>query len=167
MFALGSATCPRQVAYKWVRVRYLYQIKKRGFSLSFLFGAGDRTRTGTLSPAVDFESTTSTIPSHRQKSILLTFSGGLTGCGARYLPRLSKAFVSYRPLPIAQVASSATGGAPIAPHHTGRYYASIHYLFQNSKCKFKNGPRLRAISLETITRRSKQRSRSRWAEPHR
>ena len=24
------------------------------------FGAGDRTRTGTLSPAVDFESTTST-----------------------------------------------------------------------------------------------------------
>ena len=26
----------------------------------FLFGAGDRTRTGTLSPAVDFESTTST-----------------------------------------------------------------------------------------------------------
>ena len=32
----------------------------------FLFGAGDRTRTGTLSPAVDFESTTSTIPSHRQ-----------------------------------------------------------------------------------------------------
>ena len=30
------------------------------------FGAGDRTRTGTLSPAVDFESTTSTIPSHRQ-----------------------------------------------------------------------------------------------------
>ena len=30
------------------------------------FGAGDRTRTGTLSPAVDFESTTSTIPSHRR-----------------------------------------------------------------------------------------------------
>ena len=25
-----------------------------------IFGAGDRTRTGTLSPAVDFESTTST-----------------------------------------------------------------------------------------------------------
>jgi len=36
-------------------------------------------------------------------------------CGARYLPRLSKAFVSYRPLPLAQVALSATGGAPIAP----------------------------------------------------
>ena len=64
---------------------------------SCIFGAGDRTRTGTLSPAVDFESTTSTIPSHRQNSFLLTFSGRLTGCGARYLPRLSKAFVSYRP----------------------------------------------------------------------
>ena len=33
---------------------------------SSFFGAGGRTRTGTLSPAVDFESTTSTIPSHRQ-----------------------------------------------------------------------------------------------------
>ena len=32
-------------------------------------GAGDRTRTGTLSPAVDFESTTSTISSHRQVCI--------------------------------------------------------------------------------------------------
>ena len=32
---------------------------------NFGVGAGDRTRTGTLSPAVDFESTTSTIPSHR------------------------------------------------------------------------------------------------------
>ena len=35
------------------------------FTIGFI-GAGDRTRTGTLSPAVDFESTTSTIPSHRQ-----------------------------------------------------------------------------------------------------
>ena len=35
------------------------------FTMGFI-GAGDRTRTGTLSPAVDFESTTSTIPSHRQ-----------------------------------------------------------------------------------------------------
>ena len=31
-----------------------------------VIGAGDRTRTGTPSLAVDFESTTSTIPSHRQ-----------------------------------------------------------------------------------------------------
>ena len=30
------------------------------------YGAGDRTRTGTPSLAVDFESTTSTIPSHRR-----------------------------------------------------------------------------------------------------
>ena len=36
-----------------------------------VFGAGGRTRTGTLSPAVDFESTTSTIPSHRQVCYLL------------------------------------------------------------------------------------------------
>ena len=36
------------------------------------YGAGDRTRTGTLSPAVDFESTTSTIPSHRQ--VLVQYS---------------------------------------------------------------------------------------------
>ena len=39
--------------------------KGEAFCLSFLFGAGDRTRTGTPSLAVDFESTTSTIPSHR------------------------------------------------------------------------------------------------------
>ena len=32
----------------------------------YWFGAGDRTRTGTLSPAADFESATSTISSHRQ-----------------------------------------------------------------------------------------------------
>ena len=32
-------------------------VRKAGF---IQFGAGDRTRTGTLSPAVDFESTTST-----------------------------------------------------------------------------------------------------------
>ena len=60
-------------------------------------------------------------------------SVGVTGCGARYLPRLSKAIGSYRPLPIAQVASSATGGAPIAPHHTGRCLDSIHHIFGNSK----------------------------------
>ncbi len=32
-----------------------------------IFGAGGRTRTATLSPAVDFEPTTSTIPSHRHR----------------------------------------------------------------------------------------------------
>ncbi len=35
-----------------------------------IFGAGGRTRTGTLSPAVDFGSTTSTIPSHRQVCLM-------------------------------------------------------------------------------------------------
>ena len=34
----------------------------------YLFGAGDRTRTGTPSLAADFESATSTISSHRQVS---------------------------------------------------------------------------------------------------
>ena len=38
-----------------------------------------------------------------------------TCCGARYLPWLSKAFVSYRPLPLAQLACPATGSARIAP----------------------------------------------------
>ena len=33
--------------------------KRHDFHRVFLFGAGGRTRTGTLSPAVDFESTTS------------------------------------------------------------------------------------------------------------
>ena len=31
----------------------------------------------------------------------------------------SSGFLVHRPLPLAQVASSATGGAPIAPHHSG------------------------------------------------
>ena len=37
-------------------------------------------------------------------------------CGARHLPCRRSGFVICRPLPLAQVASSATGGAPIAPH---------------------------------------------------
>ena len=44
--------------------------KSRAHKRSAFFGAGDRTRTGTPSLAVDFESTTSTIPSHRHE---LTF----------------------------------------------------------------------------------------------
>ena len=58
----------RTVPLLWVRVRPLQRIKtivNASFTMVFV-GAGDRTRTGTLSPAVDFESTTSTIPSHRQ-----------------------------------------------------------------------------------------------------
>ena len=42
------------------------------------YGAGDRTRTGTLSPAEDFESSTSTIPSHRH------LPGYYILCGAKY-----------------------------------------------------------------------------------
>jgi len=37
-------------------------------------------------------------------------------CGARHLRRRQCAFLICRPLPLAQVALSATGGAPIAPH---------------------------------------------------
>ena len=44
----------------------ILNMQKSRYPFGYLpFGAGDRTRTGTLSPAVDFESTTSTIPSHR------------------------------------------------------------------------------------------------------
>ena len=42
------------------------QIRVNPIFASSKVGAGDRTRTGTPSLAVDFESTTSTIPSHRQ-----------------------------------------------------------------------------------------------------
>ena len=34
--------------------------KDTTFVVSFLYGAGNRSRTGTLSPAADFESATST-----------------------------------------------------------------------------------------------------------
>ena len=37
-------------------------------------------------------------------------------CGARCAPWRRRACVAHRPRPLAQVASSATGGAPIAPH---------------------------------------------------
>ena len=75
------------------------------------YGAGDRTRTGTLSPAVDFESTTSTIPSHRQVCFLYSnhqpplaiFYCGrhwrrdvATVCGARCAP-WRNACVAHRP----------------------------------------------------------------------
>ena len=66
-------------------------------SLSSVHGAGDRTRTGTLSPAVDFESTTSTnsitpadaVP---QDSFYIIADGGMFGkknfASARsFLPR--------------------------------------------------------------------------------
>ena len=119
------------------------------------FGAGDRTRTGTLSPAVDFESTTSTnsiTPAgvHLLKLAVirkpLPFSFGeygmrifdqlisLSCCGTRSLPRRQRGFVSDRPLPLAPSLDSATGGGQVAPHHTGRcYWGIIQHPFQNSK----------------------------------
>ena len=114
--------------------------KRFGFEC---FGAGDRTRTGTLSPAVDFESTTSTNSITPAGVITLNCCRKMFGCRPVAVPddRLGvNAFVARRPQPLAQVAVSATGGAPIAPHHTGRcnfdYHRIIHYLFQNSKENF-------------------------------
>ena len=91
-----------------------------------LSGAGDRTRTGTLSPAADFESATSTISSHRQVCISFSvtsrrwrfYCGRLAAadvafvCGTR---RMSLVTAHLRPSPTAAPAApslaSATGGA--------------------------------------------------------
>ncbi len=51
----------------------------------------------------------------------------LTCCGARRMSSALSAFVPRRPRPLAQVASSATGGAPIAPpvpHSLGTFLAA-------------------------------------------
>ena len=109
------------------------------------FGAGGRTRTGTMSPSVDFESTTSTnsitpagvivVPSLRLYRLL-----HLLRCPVCALPL--RACVAHRPLPLARVAPPATGGASLAPqfHHTGRwciwYLDSILHSFENSKNYF-------------------------------
>ena len=58
---LPCCICHRQRRAAWARlsptVRVHRQSKKRDTRKGIsLFGAGDRTRTGTLSPAVDFES---------------------------------------------------------------------------------------------------------------
>ena len=42
-------------------------------------------------------------------------------CGARCAPCRRRGCVAHRPRPLAQVASSATGGAPIAPHRRSSY----------------------------------------------
>ena len=58
----GAIHLPRAVEIKGWRPPLAAgtQKERTSYRKSFLFGAGDRTRTGTLSPAVDFESTTST-----------------------------------------------------------------------------------------------------------
>ena len=49
-----------RAAFRWVRVRLLFGIKKgHPVEVSF-FGAGNRTRTGTLLTARDFKSLVST-----------------------------------------------------------------------------------------------------------
>ena len=74
-------------------------------------------------------------------------------CGARHLPSSTALLGICRPRPLARVAPPATGGASLAPHHTGRcvlanvciYPDSIHYLFRNSKRKFQIFPVLETI----------------------
>ena len=70
------------------------------------FGAGDRTRTGTLSPAVDFESTTSTIPSHRQ--ILI--------------PAYIQWVIGRLRCPISSLALKSLRQLSTAAHRSGRFF---------------------------------------------
>ncbi len=115
----------------------------------YWFGAGDRTRTGTLSPAVDFESTTSTnsitpagvinyitIPASRICFSLSGFSPSPVAVPGVLLG--ANACVAHRPQPLPRVAPHASGGAPLGPqfHHTGISLHSIHHLPENSKCNF-------------------------------
>ena len=105
------------------------------FTMGFI-GAGGRTRTGTMSPSVDFESTTSTnsiTPAGVEK---LHYSRAFACCGARQLPCCRRSCVFCRPLPLAQFAPPASGSAHFAPHHTGRCFCIIHHYFENSKRKF-------------------------------
>ena len=108
------------------------------------FGAGGRTRTGTLSPAVDFESTTSTnsITPAGVNSILLC----LTLLHHRPFAVPDKIFGLTPFLDFIDrgthcaFASSATGSAQARGHHTGKcvfwYFGIIQHPFQNSKGKF-------------------------------
>ena len=96
--------------------RLLYHEQNEKAEASSLIGAGDRTRTGTLSPAVDFESTTSTIPSHRQVCyfIVAAFSGRMSPAfavpGVLLGLRLRR---SPTAAPTAPSLDSATGGARV------------------------------------------------------
>ena len=53
-------------------------------------------------------------------------------CGARYLPWPQKAIVSYRPRPLAQVALSAPGSAPIAPPPGGGQIGLVTKFYRSS-----------------------------------
>ena len=52
----GVSKCPPDTCIEMGSSRPRHKKYRRGKRLSCIFGAGDRTRTGTLSPAVDFES---------------------------------------------------------------------------------------------------------------
>ena len=127
-----------------------------------IFGAGDRTRTGTLSPAVDFESTTSTIPSHRQ----VIFPAHSVGAWPIAVPDIFLGFQkpssaidrcpSLRSLFPPQ---AALPSLPITPAGAKIVYTN----FSKIASKKINRPAIAGRFFYTITRRSKQQSRSRWA----
>jgi len=55
-FELVGSRCPPGICIQFVLVRSPITNKKRRPEPPLFIGAGDRTRTGTLSPAADFES---------------------------------------------------------------------------------------------------------------
>ena len=88
-----------RTAQRKQRIRTRLPLRKIGFGL-YWFGAGDRTRTGTPSLAVDFESTTSTIPSHRQIVFIVQYTSA------------KKARESFQKKAIPKQAAAARGGPP-------------------------------------------------------
>ena len=86
-------------------------------------GADSGTRTHTPGHR-NLNPTRLPIPSYPH--ILLM---GSSCCGARCSPRRRRAFVAHRPLPRAQLASSATGGARIASqfHHARIFFCASDF----------------------------------------
>ena len=62
-FSAASGTAPEVLVATRVMSPTSYQLL---YSAIFIFGAGDRTRTGTVLLPGDFKSPVSTIPPHRQ-----------------------------------------------------------------------------------------------------
>ncbi|MBR5022538.1 MAG: hypothetical protein IKY18_04995 [Oscillospiraceae bacterium] len=55
---------------------------------------------------------------------------GLSCCGVRHLPVSTVLLGRCRPRPLAQVACSATGGAPIAPPRRQQFTGLLHLIFR-------------------------------------
>ena len=124
MFALVAGTVPRTVPFKIVRFRFFYkEIKKRGKSLSFLFGAGNRNRTGTDFTPRDFKSlvsTYSTMPAD------IEFYVPASCCGARHLRRRRSAFLICRPFVVPDILLGANTFVDYRPRHTLRLHCICH-----------------------------------------